>query len=620
MRKEMGKKTLLLGNEAIAHAVVEAGCQVATAYPGTPSSEILPAIAAYADEMKSPILVEWGANEKVAFEMAVSATFAGARACVAMKQVGLNVAADPFMTTALYNLKGGMLLIVADDPGYHSSQDEQDSRFFAQFARIPVFDPSDAVEARRMVFDAYALSEKYGITVMLRPTTRVDHCRQVVDIGDKVAEGRAVKFERDMSRWIPVPGHVRNNYPLHIKRILKIRDEFESEYQQYNYEVPARGKEKLAIIVSGVAFSVVSDLIKSLEREDISILKIGTPYPLPINKISDFISKHENILILEEPYPVIEGQIIDKFRVKGRWNGWVPYDGELLPDLVEELVMKALGEKILPVGSSQLKDALEELKIKPRKPQLCAGCPHRASYFSIRKAYPSSIGTSDIGCYSLSLNQNAVDTCIDMGAAVSSASGLFLAHKVTNQERPIIATIGDSTFFHNGVPGLTTALYNRHAFVLCILDNSITAMTGGQEHPGTGGKLREGDIGKAIDSVELCRGCGIKFVEVVNSYDIAAGADTVKRAWEYAKANQEPAVIIFKYPCMLLKPKYEKIAVNVNDSECVGCKYCIDYFNCPGLVFDENRKKAKIDLRYCVSCGVCLNVCPRKSIVAKEGK
>jgi len=616
----MGNKTLLLGNEAIAHAVVEAGCQIASAYPGTPSSEILPAIAAYADEMKSPIIVEWGANEKVAFEMAVSATFAGARACAIMKQVGLNVASDPFMTTALYRLKGGMLLIAADDPGCHSSQDEQDSRFYAQFARIPVFDPYDAVEAYKMVFDAYALSEKYGITVMLRPTTRVDHCRQAMEVGDKVAEGSAVKFEREMSRWIPIPGHVRMNLPLHNKRIEKIREEFENGYQQYTYEIPAKGKEKLAIIVSGVAFAVVCDLIKSLGREDITILKIGTPYPLPYNKIAGFISKRDNILILEETHPVMEGQLIDKSKVKGRWNGWVPNEGELLPEIVEGIILKALGEEAHRAEDSRFKTALEELKIKPRKPQLCAGCPHRASYFSIHKACPSSIGTSDIGCYSLSINQNAVDTSIDMGAAISAASGLFLAHKVSGQERPIIASIGDSTFFHMGLPGLETAVYNRHAFVLCILDNSITAMTGGQEHPGTGGKLRQGNVGKAIDAVALCKGCGVNFVEVVNSYDIAVGEDTIKRAWEHAKKNQEPTVVIFKYPCMLLRPKQEKIPMEVKDSECVGCKYCINYFNCPGLVFNDDKKKATIDLRYCVSCGVCSNVCPRKSIAAKEGK
>ncbi|MCL2767630.1 MAG: indolepyruvate ferredoxin oxidoreductase subunit alpha, partial [Synergistaceae bacterium] len=575
-----------------------------------------------ADEMNSPMLVEWGANEKVAFEMAVAATFAGARACVAMKQVGLNVAADPYMTTATYRLKGGMLLIAADDPGCHSSQDEQDSRFFAQFARIPVFDPSDAVEARKMVFDAYALSEKYGIIVMLRPTTRVDHCRQSVELEDKVAPGNLVKFEREMSRWIPVPAFARMNISHHYKRIEKIREDFENEtgYQQYTFEIPARNKEKLAIIVSGVAFSVVSDFLVSLGRDDISIFKIGTPYPLPYKRLADYISKHDNILILEEPYPVIEDQLIDKSKVKGRWNGWVPREGELLPEIVEAIVMKALDEEVRSTDDSKLKAAIEELKIRPRKPQLCAGCPHRASYFSIRKAYPSSIGTADIGCYALGINQNAIDTCVDMGAAVSTASGLFLAHKVTGQERPIIASIGDSTFFHMGVPGLETAVYNRHAFVLCILDNGTTAMTGGQEHPGTGGKLRKGDIGQMIDSVELCKGCGVKFVEVVNPYDIAAGVSIIKRAWEYASQNQEPAVVIFKYPCMLLRPKQEKIPVEVKESQCTGCKYCMEHFSCPGIVFDDGVKKARIDLRYCISCGVCLNVCPRNSFVAKEVK
>lgn len=611
----MGKKTLVLGNEAIAHAVVEAGCQVASAYPGTPSSEILPAIAFYADQMKSPMIVEWGANEKVAYEMAVAATFAGARACVAMKQVGLNVASDPYMTTALYNLKGGMLLIVADDPGCHSSQTEQDSRFMAQFARIPVFDPCDAAEAREMVFDAYALSEKYGIAVMLRPTTRVDHCRQTVELGETVEAGSTVKFDRDMARWLPLPAHVRVNYPRHNIRIAKIQEEFETG--RYTYEISAKDKAKLAIITSGVAFSVICDLLKSRGRDDVAILKVGTPYPLPCKKVGDFIEKHDNVLIIEETYPVIEGQLIDKSKVKGRWNGWVPWEGEMLPEVVEQIVFKALGESVQKPSDEKLLKAIEEIGMKPRKPQLCAGCPHRASYFAIRKAYPNGIIPSDIGCYSLSVNQKAADTCIDMGAALSSASGLFLAHKVSGQSVPIISTIGDSTFFHNGIPGLETAVYNKHAFVLCILDNSITAMTGGQHHPGTGEKLRRGDIGQAIDSIELCRGCGVKFVETVLPYDIAASTAAVKRAWEYAKQNQEPAVLIFKHPCMLLRHKQPLVPVTVND-KCIGCGYCMEHFSCPGLVMDGAAKRAKIDNRYCVSCGVCVSVCPHKAIVAKE--
>jgi len=443
-----------------------------------------------------------------------------------------------------------------------------------------------------------------------------------VELEDMVAPGNAVKFEHEMPRWIPVPAYARMNISHHYKRIEKIREELENEtgYHQYTYEVPAREKEKLAIIVSGVVFSVVTDFIVSLGRDDISIFKIGTPYPLPYKKLADYISKRDNVLILEEPYPVIEDQLIDKSKVKGRWNNWVPREGELLPEIVEAIIMKALGEEVHLTDDSKLKTAIEELKIKPRRPQLCAGCPHRASYFSIRKAYPSSIGASDIGCYTLGINQNAIDTCIDMGAATSSASGFFLAHKATDQERPIIATIGDSTFFHMGVPGLITAVYNRHAFVLCILDNSTTAMTGGQEHPGTGGKLRKGDIGQTIDPVELCKGCGVNFVETVNPYDMATGESTIKRAWEHARQNQVPAVVIFKYPCMLLRPKQEKIPVEVKDSKCTGCRYCIEYFNCPGLVYDDGSKKAKIDLLYCISCGVCLNVCPRNSIVAKEGK
>ncbi len=609
---------MLLGNEAIAQAVVAAGCQVAAAYPGTPSSEILPAIAETADRLNAPTVVEWGANEKVAFEMAVGSSFAGARSCALMKQVGLNVAADPFMTVALYELKGGMLLISADDPGPHSSQNEQDSRFFAMFAKVPCLDPSDAMEAAAMVKDAYALSEKHGVLVMLRPTTRVAHCRQAIDIVESFEPGTTVKFDRNPSRWAALPAIVRTSHPKHNARIAKIREEFEKDWGKYNFELPAKGRAKLGIIAAGVSYSMLCDLMKEWGRDDISVLKIGTPYPLPDKLVGGFIAKHDKVLILEETYPVIEMQITDRTKVLGRWNDTVPSAGELLPEVIEKIVLGLLGETPKRPDAAELTAAIDELRLTPRPPQLCAGCPHRSSFFAIRKAIPGAINPSDIGCYTLGISQKGLDSSLCMGAAVTMSSGFYMAHKATGQERPVVATLGDSTFFHMGVPGLLSAVYNKHAFVLCVLDNSLTAMTGGQSHPGLGGKLRKGDTGVTLSIEDTARGCGVQFVETIGSYDVADGTDAVKRAWEYAKTNSTPAVLIFKHPCMLLREPQDIVPMTVNQDKCVGCRYCIDYFGCPGLSFDENAKKTSIDMRYCVSCGVCGVVCPHGAIVKRE--
>jgi len=572
------------------------------------------------------MVIEWGANEKVAFEKAIAASFTGARSCSAMKHVGLNVAADPFMTAALYNLKGGSLLISADDPGPHSSQTEQDSRMFAMLAKVPCLDPSDAKEAADMVKEAYALSEKYGVIVMLRPTTRVAHSRQSLYPVDSFAPWNPVKFERNPARWVSLPAFVRTAHPNHNLRLEKIRDEFEKEYRKFNYELPAAKKAKLGVIAAGVSFSMLRDLVDEWGRDDTAILKIGTPYPLPVEMVDNFIARHDKILVLEETYPVIELQISDRTKVRGRLDsgrmrGVVPSSGELLPEVIERIVRSCLGESVPSpdiFDQADLTAAIEELRLTPRKPRLCAGCPHRCSFFTIRKAIPSAVNPSDIGCYTLGMNQKGIDISVCMGSAVTASSGLYMAHKATGQELPVVATIGDSTFFHTGVTGLLSAVYNRHAFVLCILDNSLTAMTGGQSHPGLGGKPRKDEQGVAVPIEVAARGCGVTFVEIVGAYDSDAGIDAVKRAWEHAKSNETPAVVIFRHPCMLLSVPQDVVPVTIKTDKCIGCRYCIDYFGCPGLLFDEDLKKVSLDSRFCISCGVCKKVCPQSAIVDSQ--
>ncbi len=612
---------VLLGNVAVARGIIEAGCHVLTSYPGTPSSEILPAAVAFKKELGLNTYIEWSVNEKVAFDNALAASWAGKRSAVAMKQVGLNVAADSLMSSAYTGVVGGMVIISCDDPGPHSSQTEQDSRFFAMFAKVPVYDPSSPQEAKEMVKEAFELSETYQIPVLLRPTIRISHGKQSVKLGPPEVIDRQANFEKDPGRWAATP---RYRYILHKKLneiLSQIQERFERD-STWNYEVGSKDEGPLGIITCSVSFAVLLDLLEDFDiKEDVNMLKIGTPYPLPQRRIADFISRHEKVLILEETDSVIESQIFDKSKVWGRLTDHVPLQGELTPEVIQEIlsdVLRKLKISDLEMDKDEcLEELVKELELPARRPTLCAGCPERPAFFAIKRALPKAIYPSDIGCYTLGLNLQAVDTVIDMGAGITLASGFYQAYHQDKNDIPIVATMGDSTFYHSGTSSLINAVYNNARFILMLLDNEITAMTGMQPTPGIG-VTAEGTEGQKIPLEALIRGCGVKWIKTIDPYDVEGLVQLLKEARQYTKKEDGGiAVIVARHPCII---HYQdtirecRIEVAITD-ECNGCRYCVDYFECPALLMNEEEEIAEIDRTLCVDCGVCVKVCPRGAIV-----
>jgi len=599
-----------LGNEAIARGLVENGCAVATSYPGTPASEILAAVASFQQENKIPMHTQWAVNEKVAFEIAYAGCQTGLRTAVAMKQVGLNVASDPLMSAAYMGVKGGFIVVCADDPGPISSQTEQDSRLMAMMARVPVLDPDTPLQAKEMTGLAYEISETFKTPVMLRPTTRVCHSRQDVALEPIKRLKRQVKFEKDPSRWAATP---RYRFHLHNeveKKLAAIARHKPTQPICLNPGV----KSAKAIISSGVAAAHTREILKELKLwHKISFYQVLQPFPLHSEFITHWIENYEEILVIEEPMAVIEMQLADRHRVQGKTTNAVSSVGELYPENIQEVIVNFTGIEA---------EKLEMPFAGGRRPTLCAGCPHRASFFAIKKAAPRGIYTSDIGCYTLGLNLGAVDTVLCMGAAISQASGFFHAYKNEAKRPDIVASIGDSTFFHAGVPALIDAVVQNVKFVLVILDNRTTAMTGSQPTP-TSGFGACGEPLQAMDIEALVRGCGVKFCETGNPYQIKDFMALMKQAVKYSR-NTGPAVVVARYPCVIDLARKgeaaEPIPIDITE-ECDGCGYCIKHFECPALIYhtdNEDEKYTTVDPMLCIGCGVCLNVCPKGAIVAKE--
>lgn len=610
---------ILLGNTAIARGLVEAGVRVVTSYPGTPSSEILPGVVMYKKRHNLNTYVEWSTNEKVAFEVALAASYTGKRSAVIMKQVGLNVAADPLMSSAYTGVKGGFVVISADDPGPHSSQTEQDTRFWGIFGKLPVFDPSTPREAIEMMAEAFAVSEKFEIPVIFRPVLRVCHAKQNIRYKPLPQTDNKAFFKKHPNRWAAIP-----KYRLQLHKELNQKmQEVEKLFATSRFNFIKNGDTggKLGIISGNVAYATVCDLLTAHEKS-IPILKIGTPHPLPQKLVSDFARKFDKVLVLEEPDAVIEIQIRDKSKIIGRLTCDVPNHGELTPEIIDPILSDFIGMKPLANKDSldTLRDIIAGLDLTVRRPTLCPGCMERAAFYAMRKAFPRAIYPSDIGCYTLGLNLKAVDTCLDMGAAVSIAHGLYAAYKQDDEFKPIIATIGDSTFFHSGVTPLLNAVYNDARFTLIILDNEITAMTGMQPTLGNGNRA-DGSPGNRIPLENVVKGCGVKFLRLLDSYDIQKTIDTIKEGVEHNQAEDGGvSVIIARHACVLNQPEVLKenpIKVEITE-DCNGCMVCVNQFECPALVPNKANKVVVIDRKICVDCGLCIITCPFDAIVAVE--
>ena len=596
----MSRPLLMLGNDAIARGLVENGCAIAASYPGTPASEILSSVVQWRNAHGLRIYAEWSVNEKVAFEIAYTGSLTGLRTAVSMKQVGLNVASDPLMSAAYMGVKGGFLVISADDPGPHSSQTEQDSRLMAMTAKIPVLDPRSPAHARELVAFGYELSEAFEIPVMLRPTTRVCHACQDVLPGEIRPLAREAAFRKSPDRWAATPKY---RHALH--RDLARKRSGIAAWPRTSPELVNPGtKGAKAIVASGVAAAHAEEILSESGLLDrIAFFRVAQPYPLHTEFLSRLLSSFEEILVLEETAGVIEMQLADRRRVRGKLSGAVPETGELLPELAEEIIASFAGLAGRPAA-------------KPaggggRRPTLCAGCPHRSSFYAIKKAAPKGIYPSDIGCYTLGLNLGGVDTVLCMGAAISQAAGFYQAYRLAGKPVDIVATIGDSTFYHAGVPALMDAVVQGARFVLVILDNSTTAMTGFQPTPASGHGAG-GEPANTVDMEALVRGCGVSYCKVGVPSRLPEFTSLLKEALAASRA-EGPAVVIAREPCVMNRRRAERLSprkkISITEA-CDGCRYCATEFECPALVYDEEGKRVDIEMLLCTGCGVCLHVCP----------
>lgn len=566
-------KRLMLGNEAIARGLYEAGASFVSSYPGTPSTEITEFAAKYPE-----IHAEWAPNEKVAYESAFGASLAGARSATAMKHVGLNVAADPLFTSAYTGINGGMVVIVADDPAMHSSQNEQDSRHYARAAKLPMLEPSDSAECRDFTLAAFEISEKFDTPVLLRTCTRVAHAQNAVDERER-AEIPLRPYQKDARKYVMAPGNAIHRHPVVEARLNALREY--SEACALNREEP--GDRSIGFVCSGTCYLYIKEVFPSA-----SVLKLGMTHPLPLAKISAFAEKVKKLIVVEE----LDGVIESELRAAGiRVSGGKDLFSNL-GELSQAAIRRAMG---MPQPESV---SLGEA-IPPRPPVMCAGCPHRGVFYTLGKMKLTVLG--DIGCYTLGAAAplGSLDTCICMGASISSLHG-FATVRPAERDRTV-CVIGDSTFLHSGITSLTNVAYNQSRATILILDNSITGMTGHQQNPATGFTLQMEAV-PPVSLEKVCEAVGIRRVRVVDPGDL----DALEAVLREELSADEASAIICRRPCMLLKTAVVRPALSVDAEKCRGCKKCMG-LGCPAISVHE--KRVEIDHAQCVGCGLCGQLC-----------
>jgi len=586
-------KELMSGNEAVARGAFEAGVKLAAGYPGTPSTEILETLAAQYRSVYS----QWSPNEKVAFEVGIGASLGGARALVTMKHVGLNVAADPFMTFAYTGVNGGLVVVSADDPAMHASQNEKDNRIFARFAKVPFLEPSDSQESKDMVLTALELSEVFDTPVMLHMTTRISHSKGIVELNQPTA-GPDKRFVKAPTKYVMIPSHARARHEVLEERLRRL----ERFAEETPLNVVEKNSSEIGIITGGIAYQYAKEVAPGLDY-----FKIGLGFPLPLERIRKFAANHRRVIVIEELEPFWEEQLrAAGIIVEGKQ--YFGNTGELSPQRAA-LGLKRAG--ILP-DVTVTPEMTGELF--PRPPILCPGCPHRGAFMALRKLGVAVTG--DIGCYTLGVLEplNAMDSCICMGASIGNAIGM---EKVKGSEKGTVAVIGDSTFFHSGITGLVDAVYNKSNVTVIILDNRATAMTGGQQHPATGRTLM-GDEAGVFDIEKLARAIGVRNFVRLDPYDYET---TLKKIKEEI-ATPGPSVILTTRPCVLMPKRIMDEPYVVDLELCNGCSACFR-IACPAIsASDETNEhghpKAQIEVSLCTGCTLCAQICPTEAIVLKS--
>ena len=580
-------KHLMSGNEAIARGAYEAGVKVCSAYPGTPSTEIFESLPQY----KDALYCEWAPNEKVATEVAYGAAIGGARSICAMKHVGLNVAADPMFTAAYNGINRGFVIVTADDPSMHSSQNEQDNRYYAKFAKIALIEPSDSQECKDFLKEAYYISEHFDMPVLYRTTTRVSHSKSLVSFGER-EEAEPFTYTRNNPKFNCSPANAYRNHAKVEKNLAALRE--------YSNRCPLNRVEMKGTKVGVISASIAYLYAKDVFPEDTSFLKLGLTNPLPMDLIRDFASKVEKLYVIEELEPFMEEQI-KAAGIACTGKELVSNMYELNPQRLKEMLF---GEK------PETKDL--PVKAGSRPPTLCPGCPHRGFFYTLGKQ-KNTVIAGDIGCYTLGANAplNATDTCVCMGGGFTIAHGMSKAFAMTGQEKKIFGVVGDSTFFHSGMTGAAEIIYNKGRVIPCVLDNHITGMTGHQDNPGSGYNL-QGEVASAIKIEDVLHAYGYENVIVVDPQDLTA----MQKAVDDALASEVPAAIVSRRPCLLIKRIKHDIGQCVVDTDkCIGCKKCLSV-GCPAVMI--KGKKFCIDPNQCVGCTVCAQVCPVGAISRKE--